>query len=748
MAVKKILKNNAIIRLFSSYLLVLFLVIATCLTGFGRALDIVEDNTVRESSSLLRQGSSDMDYFLKNIYNSGMKLSSSQKLKELGKYTNADSLDYYYQAKAVMKDFEEALKYLDSEVYQESFIYINSIDKFFFQGGVYRSTVFDSYLTRWGVDPEAWTDVCGENRTTPGFYVTGRGELFYYFPCIDLSGKGERIATIFFHIDKSFLLEKMQFLQNYSTYSIFLVQDETVILEVDGFGMGIPSDIVKSFDSTTKEQMARMGEKLVLQKRSDSIRGNYILVLPENEAFAQIEGLKMFLFIPLGLALLCGIGFAVYCAVKTGKPINNIAKKINDIQNDTEPKNVNTDLKYLDATIEQIIEQQKADKGALQQSFFHNLLKGDFVSRPELEYMAKRAEIPLTGKEYYAIAVRLFPQIDADHIDGQTVEEARALQLLLGHYLQTQNTGSLWSYKRNTLVFQYIMETDGVVDGDIRQRISGTAEWLKEVHHVDSCWGISTICRDLMNFWRNAQEAQDALQEAGRREPVLLYGEAKGQDKSFYLPYSMEEHLAQGLHSGDFEQVGQTLDMLREENLLRRKLDRGQFLKLSRRISDILATQCGHLDETEESLIRLNGSLIENRADAQNEEHYFEELKQVCYRICGIAVGQKSLKRNNKIKAILQYMEDNFKNTGMGLAMVSEQFGLSEGYLSALFKEEMNVNFADYLEDLRMKEACRLLKEGVLVADIAERTGYNSVQSFRRAFKRVLGVSPSEYRTE
>ena len=169
---------------------------------------------------------------------------------------------------------------------------------------------------------------------------------------------------------------------------------------------------------------------------------------------------------------------------------------------------------------------------------------------------------------------------------------------------------------------------------------------------------------------------------------------------------------------------------------------------MSRRISDILAAQCGHLDETEESLIRLNGSLIENRADAQIEEHYFEELKQVCYRICGIAVGQKSLKRNNKIKAILQYMEDNFKNTGMGLGMVSEQFGMSEGYLSALFKEEMNVNFADYLEDLRMKEACRLLKEGVLVADIAERTGYNSVQSFRRAFKRVLGVSPSEYRTE
>ena len=108
MTVKKIFEHNAIIRLFSSYLLVLFLIIATCLTGFGRALDIVEENTIRESSSLLRQGSSDMDYFLKNLYNSGMQLASSQKLKQLGKYSETESLDYYYQTKAVLKDFEEA----------------------------------------------------------------------------------------------------------------------------------------------------------------------------------------------------------------------------------------------------------------------------------------------------------------------------------------------------------------------------------------------------------------------------------------------------------------------------------------------------------------------------------------------------------------------------------------------------------------------------------------------------------------
>ena len=91
-------------------------------------------------------------------------------------------------------------------------------------------------------------------------------------------------------------------------------------------------------------------------------------------------------------------------------------------------------------------------------------------------------------------------------------------------------------------------------------------------------------------------------------------------------------------------------------------------------------------------------------------------------------------------------MEENYADPGMGLGMVSGYCKLSEGYLSAMFKEEMQVNFADYLEQMRIERACRLLTEGELVAVVAPKTGYNSVQSFRRAFKRVKGISPSEYR--
>ena len=74
-------------------------------------------------------------------------------------------------------------------------------------------------------------------------------------------------------------------------------------------------------------------------------------------------------------------------------------------------------------------------------------------------------------------------------------------------------------------------------------------------------------------------------------------------------------------------------------------------------------------------------------------------------------------------------------------------YQLSEGYLSGVFKEQAGVNFGDFLEQVRINKACELLLDKSLtVNQVSEMVGYNSVQSFRRAFKRVRGMSPKEAR--
>ena len=109
-----------------------------------------------------------------------------------------------------------------------------------------------------------------------------------------------------------------------------------------------------------------------------------------------------------------------------------------------------------------------------------------------------------------------------------------------------------------------------------------------------------------------------------------------------------------------------------------------------------------------------------------------------------LAKNQSQAQLVNRIK---EYIQEVYVDSNLGLGMVASQFNISEGYISSLFKEQTGINFTEYVEDLRINRACDLLKDTSLnINDIGEQVGYNSVQSFRRAFKRIHGISPSELR--
>lgn len=83
----------------------------------------------------------------------------------------------------------------------------------------------------------------------------------------------------------------------------------------------------------------------------------------------------------------------------------------------------------------------------------------------------------------------------------------------------------------------------------------------------------------------------------------------------------------------------------------------------------------------------------------------------------------------------------------MTLYRIAERVERPEKYISQLFKEVTDINVSDYLEMIRIEQASSLLRTNAYTVDeIAARVGYNSSHSFRRAFKRVMGVAPSSYR--
>lgn len=89
------------------------------------------------------------------------------------------------------------------------------------------------------------------------------------------------------------------------------------------------------------------------------------------------------------------------------------------------------------------------------------------------------------------------------------------------------------------------------------------------------------------------------------------------------------------------------------------------------------------------------------------------------------------------------YMED------ISLTSLSAKYNISMGHLSKMIKENLQVNFSDYIASLRIQRAKELLRDDSLsIQEISEIVGYNDYFYFTKVFKKVEGISPSKYRKE
>ena len=91
-------------------------------------------------------------------------------------------------------------------------------------------------------------------------------------------------------------------------------------------------------------------------------------------------------------------------------------------------------------------------------------------------------------------------------------------------------------------------------------------------------------------------------------------------------------------------------------------------------------------------------------------------------------------------------MENRFADPDLELRTLCEENYLSPKYVSRIFTKRMGVTFSQYLFQLRMNNASKLIENGFTsVKQIAVLSGFNDTSYFARAFKKNIGVTPTEY---
>lgn len=108
--------------------------------------------------------------------------------------------------------------------------------------------------------------------------------------------------------------------------------------------------------------------------------------------------------------------------------------------------------------------------------------------------------------------------------------------------------------------------------------------------------------------------------------------------------------------------------------------------------------------------------------------------------------NEKLLHEINRVMEDLKYIS----NPDFSITMLANLVGTNVKYVSTIINEQYGKNFKTYLNEYRIREACKRLSNdekygNITIKAIAEGIGYNSINNFIIAFKKIVGMTPSAY---
>ena len=112
----------------------------------------------------------------------------------------------------------------------------------------------------------------------------------------------------------------------------------------------------------------------------------------------------------------------------------------------------------------------------------------------------------------------------------------------------------------------------------------------------------------------------------------------------------------------------------------------------------------------------------------------------------GVKREEKDREKNLE-DSICEYLEAHLYDPELSLNSVADQFGVSTKMVGLICKKRYGQTFLNYVRDCQIQRAAELLQTTDLsLEEISEQCGFTNLLTFRRNFRTVMGVNPSEYR--
>ncbi len=382
----------------------------------------------------------------------------------------------------------------------------------------------------------------------------------------------------------------------------------------------------------------------------------------------------------------------------------------------------------------------------LREGFFAELMENT-IPEEKLGFYMQEYGIQLDGPYYAVIVVHTSTSVTPEGITGRLLQ--LSVRQLLEKNMSEKSNRYTFNYRDNIIVLVQMRSEDEI--SALTDEFDRFCKYAKRSCQAVVSVGIGLVTdklTDITSSYSSAREAVSYRTLYGTGSAINIAEIDPGDSRVDFQENSLIHEIFKQIKMGTEESL---------QNAVETYINNIQRANLNLQAYEIAVM------ELVTSLYRfLNSNEIDTSSLISGEKNLYsrliamdslDALKEWLFT-CTLELreklqGQRNMKTGSFVGKAKSYIQENFRDPDLNIDMVCSELGVSSAYFSTIFKKETGKTFVNYLTEIRMIEAERLLiEENEKQYIIAEKVGYSDPGYFSFVFKKYFGVSPMKYKKQ
>ncbi|OAS89076.1 MULTISPECIES: helix-turn-helix domain-containing protein [Metabacillus] len=755
-------KTSKIFRRFLlSYVIILLFPLITGFITYQVSIDVAKKSSIDTSKLILNKSKEILESRLMEVERFTRQIALEDFNQHLTVRTESNPIDIY----SLRETSRFISTYAHSNDFLEDFyIYLKNYDVVLNDGAVFfRINHFYETYHYNDLSFEQWKktilqgDYQGEILPLRS-YTSENKELsvITYLQSLPFNSYNQPLGTAVLTIDQRkihLLLEGIS--KQYGGWA-FIADKEGNPITIMGINESQAKEIVSNYTKDTDSiNKIIEDDTMLLSIQSDLNGWNYVAGIPKEGLMEKAEVIKQITLVVTLSTLIIGMLLCLLLAYRDSTPIHNLIDVVREQIGPDASKHKN-EYDFLHGNISKLISNNKLLRGEitnhkdiLKDSFIKSLLNGEFYYQEGINDRADQLNVNYRGEYGFVCILKINGYGDMEN--KEIHNELSASRFLIKRTLKELETSTIvtdLNLDKIVIIFTVNSENKVTAPDELKHLLNELSLSVANSYRISISSFVGKSFQNFKEISRSYYEARQALDYTfSEMNEILWFQDIARETSMFYYPIDIELRLINAMKMGEIYDVKQIMTEIFQENFCERELSPKIVEQLLEEIKSTLIKACYSSNyQSSEKSINLVNKILQVHLNL-GIEHVWKVFESTADEFCSMINKRKKESNDQAVKLIIEFLEQNYHDPDLSLYRISEKIGLPEKFVSQLFKEQLGEYVSDYIEKIRIKKASELLlKTDMTIEEISIEVGYNSAHSFRRAFKRVLHVTPKVYR--